>query len=163
MFVVKKSKQNPILVPDKNHYWEEFATFNLCPIKHKGKIYGLYRAISAEDVLQNPKQVSIIGIAESKDGIHFKNRVPLITPQKDWEQYGCEDPRVTYFEGKFYIFYTALSQYPFNSNGIKVAVAVSGDLKTIKERYLVTPFNAKAMTLFPERINGKIVKIHTEF
>ncbi|MFA5936255.1 MAG: hypothetical protein WC822_00035 [Candidatus Paceibacterota bacterium] len=157
MFVVKKSKQNPILIPDRDHYWEEFASFNLCPIKYGKKIYGLYRAISAEDVLQNPKQVSIIGVAESKDGIHFKNRVPFITPQKDWEQFGCEDPRGTYFEGKFYIFYTALSEYPFNSNGIKVAVAISHDLKTIDERHLVTPFNAKAMALFPERINGKII------
>ncbi|MEA3399130.1 MAG: hypothetical protein U9R00_01295, partial [Patescibacteria group bacterium] len=41
--------------------------------------------------------------------------------------------------------------------GIKVAVAVSEDLKTVEEKHLVTPFNAKAMTLFPERINGKIL------
>ena len=66
MFVVKKSKHNPILIPDKNHYWEEFASFNLCPIKRGKTIYGLYRAISAVDVLQNPRQTSIIGIGESK-------------------------------------------------------------------------------------------------
>jgi len=157
MFVVKKSEHNPILLPDKDHYWEEFASFNLCPVKHGNKIYGLYRAISAVDVLQNPRQTSIVGIAESKDGIHFKNRVPFITPKEEWEKFGCEDPRVTYFEGVFYTFYTALSEYPFNANGIKVAVALSKDLKKITERHLITPFNAKAMTLFPERINGKIV------
>lgn len=28
-------------------------------------------------------------------------------------------------------------------------------MKTIKEKHLITPFNAKAMTLFPEKINGK--------
>ncbi len=49
MFVVKKSKHNPILVPDRDHYWEEFATFNLCPIRYNKKVYGLYRAISASD------------------------------------------------------------------------------------------------------------------
>jgi len=157
MFVVKRSEHNPILIPDRNHYWEEFATFNLCPIKKDKKIYGLYRAISAVDVLKNPHQISTIGIGESKDGIHFKNRVPFITPKEKWDQFGCEDPRVTYFEGVYYTFYTALSEYPFNSNGIKVGVALSSDLKKIDERHLVTPFNAKAMTLFPERINGKIV------
>lgn len=157
MFVVKRSEQNPILVPDRDHYWEEFASFNLCPIKHGKTIFGLYRAISAVDILQNPRQISIIGIGESKDGIHFKNRVPFIAPIEEWEKFGCEDPRVTYFEGTYYTFYTALSKYPFNSSGIKVAVALSRNLKKIEERHLVTPFNAKAMTLFPERINGKIV------
>lgn len=165
MFVVKRSEHNPILIPKEDHYWEEFATFNLCPIKYKGKIYGLYRAISAVDILQNPRQNSVIGIAESKDGVNFKNRKPFITPKEDWEKFGCEDPRVTFFEGKFYTFYTALSKYPFSREGIKVAVAISTDLNKIKERHLVTPFNAKAMTLFPQRINGKIVVIfsyHTD-
>lgn len=157
MFVLKRFQHNPILVPDQDHYWEEFASFNLCPIKYNKKIYGVYRAISAVDVLQNPQQTSIIGIGESKDGTSFKNRVPFIVPKEEWEKFGCEDPRVTYFEGVFYTFYTALSKYPFGADGIKVAVALSKDLKKITERHLVTPFNAKAMTLFPERINGKIV------
>ena len=157
MFVVKRSAQNPILIPDRDHYWEEFASFNLCPVRRGKTIYGVYRAISAVDVLQNPRQVSIIGVGESKDGIHFKNRVPFITPREEWDQFGCEDPRVTLFEGMYYTFYTALSKYPFSADGIKVAVAFSRDLKKINERHLVTPFNAKAMTLFPERINGKIV------
>ncbi|MCX6751536.1 MAG: hypothetical protein NT161_02080 [Candidatus Nomurabacteria bacterium] len=157
MFVAKKFQHNPILVPDQDHYWEEFASFNLCPIRHNKKIYGLYRAISAVDVLQNPQQTSIIGIGESKDGKSFKNRTPFIVPKEEWDRFGCEDPRVTYFEGVFYTFYTALSKYPFSSDGIKIAVALSKDLKKITERHLVTPFNAKAMTLFPERINGKIV------
>ena len=165
MFVVKKSEQNPILVPDKNHYWEEFASFNLCPIRHKNTFYGLYRAISAVDALRNPRQISIIGIGESKNGVHFKNRTPFIVPKEKWDKFGCEDPRVTYFEGVFYTFYTALSKYPFASDGIRVAVALSRDLKKIEERHLITPFNAKAMTIFPERINGKIVAIfsyHTD-
>jgi len=157
MFVVKKSEHNPILIPDRDHYWEEFATFNLCTVRHNKKIYGLYRAISAIDPLQNPRQVSIVGVGESKDGTHFKNRVPFITPKEEWEKFGCEDPRVTFFEGKFYTFYTALSKYPFNALGIKVAVAISSNLKKVDKRHLVTPFNAKAMTLFPKRINGKIV------
>ena len=115
--------------------------------------------------MQNPRQISVIGIGKSKDGIHFEDRNPLIVPKEEWEKFGCEDPRVTYFEGVFYIFYTALSKYPFSADGIKVAVASSGNLKKIDERHLVTPFNAKAMTLFPERINGKIVVIfsyHTD-
>lgn len=165
MYVVKRSEDNPILVPNKDHYWEEFATFNMCPVVKGKLIYGLYRAISAVDKITTQQQTSIIGIGKSKDGIHFEDRVPFIVPQEPWDVHGCEDPRVTFFEGKYYIFYTALSGYPFNAENIKVGVAISKDLKKIVKRHLVTPFNAKAMTLFPERVNGKITVIfsaHTD-
>ncbi len=165
MYVAKKSIYNPILIPNRNHYWEEFAVFNMCPIKKDKTTYGLYRAISAVDEISDQPQVSIIGIGKSHDGIHFKDRVPFISPKEEWDIHGCEDPRVTFFEGKYYIFYTALSRYPFVPEGIKVGLAISEDLKKVEERHLITPFNAKAMTLFSERINGKIVVIfsfHTD-
>ncbi|MDE2030761.1 MAG: hypothetical protein KGI58_00675 [Patescibacteria group bacterium] len=165
MYVVKRSVHNPILIPNRDHYWEAFATFNMCPIKIGKVTYGLYRAISAVDQMAIQKQISTIGIGKSRDGIHFEDREPFIVPVEEWEAHGCEDPRITYFEGKYYIFYTALSRYPFGPEGIKVAVAVSNDLKKVNERHFVTPFNAKAMTLFPKRINGKITVIfsaHTD-
>jgi len=159
MYVVKRHEHNPILTPNRDHYWEEFATFNLCPVKKDDIIYGLYRSISAIDKLRTPNQISVIGVGESKDGIHFEKRDQLIAPKEEWDKFGCEDPRATYFEGKFYIFYTALSKYPFGPEGIKVALAISKDMKHIEERHFVTPFNAKAMALFPERINGKMTII----
>ena len=161
MFVVRRSHHNPILIPEKDHYWEAFATFNMSVVQVGKTLYGVYRAISAGDKLRQPEQISTIGIGKSKDGAHFENRMPFITPVEEWEKYGCEDPRITYFEGNYYTFYTALSVYPFEARGIRVAVAISKDLKKITERHLVTPFNAKAMTLFRERVNGKITVIVT--
>lgn len=161
MYVVKRAHHNPILTPYKNHYWEAFAVFNMSVIKKGKAFYGVYRAISEEDRLRTPGQVSIVAIGKAKDGVHFEDRVPFITPKEEWEQFGCEDPRITYFEGNYYTFYTALSKYPFEASGIKVAVGISKDLKNVHERHLVTPFNAKAMTLFPERINGKVTVIVT--
>ena len=165
MYVIKRLEHNPILIPDRDHYWEAFATFNMSPIKHGKTIYGLYRAISAKDALRNPDHISVVGIAKSKDGVNFTNREQFIIPDDVWDRYGCEDPRVTFFEGRYYIFYTALSTYPFSPEGIRVGVAISKDLKKVEEKHLVTPFNAKAMTLFPKRINGKIIVIfsyHTD-
>lgn len=159
MYVVKRSNHNPILTPYKDHYWEAFATFNMSVVKKGRTYYGVYRAVGAEDKLRDPKRVSIVSIGKSTDKVHFEDCAPFIVPEEEWEKYGCEDPRVTFFEGKYYIFYTALSKYPFEASGIKVAVAVSKDLKNIEERHLATPFNAKAMTIFPERINGKITAI----
>jgi len=165
MFVVKRSQENPILAPTWDHYWEASATFNMSPVKRGRNIYGLYRAISAKDTLREPGQISTIGIAKSVDGLHFDDRKEFIVPEEEWEKFGCEDPRVTFFEGRYYIFYTALSVYPFAPEGIRIAVAVSDDLKKVEEKHRVTTFNSKAMTLFPERINGKVTVLfsaHTD-
>lgn len=165
MFVVKRSHHNPILVPSREHYWEAFATFNMSPVKRGKNIYGFYRAISNKDSLRTPAQISTIGLAKSPDGVHFDHHQQFIKPFEEWEKFGCEDPRVTFFEGRYYIFYTALSLFPFTAEGIRVAVAISNNLGRVNERHLVTPFNAKAMTLFPERINGKVTAIfsaHTD-
>lgn len=165
MFVIKRTGDNPILVPTRDHHWEASATFNMSPVKRGRSIYGLYRAISSKDALRTLDQISTIGIAKSSDGLHFEDRKQFIKPSEEWERFGCEDPRVTFFEGRYYIFYTALSMYPFRAEGIKVAVAVTRDLKSVDERHLATPFNAKAMTLFPERIDGKVTAIfsaHTD-
>ena len=165
MFVVKRTQENPILVPTRDRHWEASATFNMSVVKKGKTLFGLYRAISSKDALRTPDQISTIGIAKSKDGLHFEERRQFIVPEEEWEKFGCEDPRVTFFEDRYYVFYTALSIYPFAPEGIRVAVAVSDDLKKIEERHRVTTFNSKAMTLFPERINGKVTVLfsaHTD-
>lgn len=156
----KRSEENPILVPNAEHAWEADAVFNGCPVAENGKIHFLYRAVSSPQPFYNVNlQISSIGYASSKDGIHFKNRRQFIKPEHDWERFGCEDPRVTKLNGKYYAFYTALSEYPFRAEGIKVALAVTKNFKAIDAKRLVTPFNAKAMALFPARINGKIAAV----
>lgn len=159
---MNRAHENPIISPNPNHSWEAFGTFNGCVIKDIDTYYMLYRAMpNPIKVDEVPMQPSTIGIAESNDGIHFENRRQLISPQHEWERYGCEDPRITKLEDTYYIFYTALSDYPPSAKGIKVAMATSKDLKTIDKRTLITPFNAKAMAMFPRRINGKIAVIVT--
>ena len=161
MYVVRRAPQNPLISPVADKQWEAGGTFNGCPVQVGKLTHLVYRAQSRPDALNNPHGMSTIAKAISLDGNRFQNCRQLITPVEAWEKYGCEDPRVTYFEGKYYIFYTALGGMPFGPGNIKVAVAISKDLETIEERHLVTPFNAKAMTLFPERINGKITVIMT--
>ncbi len=161
MYVVRRSKDNPLIAPISDRYWEALATFNGSPVKAGSITHLLYRAMGRPDALMTPSGVSTIGKAISLDGVHFQDRRQFITPQEPWERYGCEDPRVTYFEGQYVIFYTALGGIPFNAGNIRVAVALSKDLTEVNERHLVTPFNAKAMALFPERINGKVTAILT--
>lgn len=166
MFVLRRSTHNPILKPTGDHAWESFATFNWCPIQDRSKIHCLYRAESEEKYVHGQRlRISSIGYARSKDGRYFEERHQLVYPEREWEKFGCEDPRVTKIGNKYYIFYTALSTFPFSAAGIKVALAITKNFKTIEEKHLVTPFNAKAMTLFPEKINGKYVAMlsaHTD-
>ena len=159
MLTLSRSPKNPILLPGNND-WERKAAFNGSVVEHDGVYHMVYRAQSVMTYYQgNSMSLSTVGYATSTDGVTFEGHRQLLKPEKDWDIYGCEDPRITFFEGKFYIFYTALSNYPFSAPGIKVGVAITKDFKTIEERHLVTPFNAKAMGLFPERINGKIAVI----
>lgn len=166
--IIQRSKDNPILKPNRDQSWEAEAVFNGCPVKVGNKIYLLYRALSQPHYhtsAQTRMMISDIGIAESKDGIHFENRRRFIVPELAWERFGCEDPRVTKLENKYYTFYTALSAYPFRAEGIKVGLAISKNLKAAEEKHLVTPFNAKGMALFPEKIKGKvwaILTVHTD-
>jgi len=154
--------KNPIISPQPKNKWEAKAAFNGCAVKNKDNFYLFYRALSAVQEHEGKNlELSTVGIAKSNNGLSFTDKQQFIKPEQGWEKYGCEDPRVIKFENKYYIFYTALSDYPPNKNSIKVGLAISGDLKTVKSKHLITPFNAKAMTLFPERINGKITAVLT--
>lgn len=161
MLKLKRLPNNPILTPESSHPWEAQAAFNGCPIVSGDTTHLVYRALSFNQHFAGQEmEVSTVGYAQSKHGGPFTNRRQLITPQESWEQYGCEDPRITKIDDTYYICYTALSTFPFNAAGIKIAMAATQDFETI-ERHLVTPFNAKAMALFHERINGEVVAIFT--
>lgn len=162
MFVIRREPHNPILSPRRERPWEGIATFNPSVVRHDDGYRLFYRAFGTPHGFQTPAAgLSTIGMAFSEDGIHFHSRKQVIAPKEVWEVAGCEDPRVTFFEGKWYVFYTALGGFPFGPDNIKVAVGVSDDPTEFTERHLITPFNAKAATLFPERVNGDIVLLLT--
>ena len=162
MFVIRREPSNPILSPQRERPWESIATFNPSAVRVEDGVRIFYRALGSSSALQKPiSQMSTIGTAFSEDGVHFHSREQVIVPQEEWDMFGCEDPRVTFFEGKWYCFYTALSGYPFGPDNIKVALAIGDSPTHFTERHLITPFNAKAAALFPERIDGDIVMLLT--
>jgi predicted GH43/DUF377 family glycosyl hydrolase len=62
-----RAKENPILVPKKDSWWESRAVFNPSAAKIGDKVYLLYRAIGDE-----PGYISRIGLAISYDGLYFE-------------------------------------------------------------------------------------------
>lgn len=160
-----RDEDNPILRPNAASSWESVASFNGCPIKVGSELNLLYRAIGESEVDGKKMSLSTIGQAVSTDGKIFSRRHQLIVPEHDWEKYGCEDPRVTFIDGQYLISYTALSKYPFEESGIKIAVATSEDLLKIKQKNIATTFNSKAMGIFNRKIAGKItvvLTVHTD-
>ncbi len=153
----KRSFENPILVPESELPWELEGAFNGTAIREGGKTRLFYRAQSLPLLHEDGPWLSLssIGQADSIDGVHFRRHRPFIEPELAWERFGCEDPRITKCDGKYYIFYTALSEFPFRAEGISVGLAITRDFKRL-EKHHITPFNAKAMALFPERIDGKL-------
>ena len=111
----KRSSENPILLPDPGSAWESEAVYNPSPVVCEGEVHLLYRATGK--AAEGQPEISSIGVATGKDGVRFKERRQLIVQEHPWEQLGCEDPRATAFEGRFYIFYTAIEA--FSADGIR--------------------------------------------
>lgn len=163
MTFFKRSYENPIIVPQSDLAWQAEGAFNGSVWREKGKTHIVYRAQSIPLLHDDGHWLSLssIGYSQSADGIHFEKHTQLLSPEEKWERFGCEDPRITKIGDTYFIFYTALSEFPFRAEGIKTAVALSKDMKHIDERHLVTPFNSKAMAFFPEKIGGKYYALLT--
>lgn len=156
-----RADANPLLQPSSEREWEAQAAFNPSVVWSDGCCHMVYRAQAPSRRVQgHDLALSTIGYAASHDGIAFAGRRQLIVPELPWERFGCEDPRITRIGDRFFIFYTCLSMLPFQAAGIRVGLAITSDFRRF-EKHAVTPFNAKAMALFPERIGGRLAAILT--
>jgi predicted GH43/DUF377 family glycosyl hydrolase len=153
MLKLTRYPHNPIFIPDEKNEWEKSGTFNGCVAKLGDSYHLLYRALSSS-------KSSSIGYAKAEDFFAFADREILVKPDSDWDRFGCEDPRVTFLDGIFYIFYTGLSTQPLTPDSIKICLAKTRDFTSL-EKHPVTTFNSKAMALFPEKINGKFAAVLT--
>lgn len=146
-----KYERNPIIAPRPSHAWEVNGTFNPGAIADSGAIHILYRAVG-----QN--MISRLGYARTVNGtqIDFRSSSPVLEPSADWEEFGCEDPRITALDGIFYVTYTAYSR-----RGPRIALASTQDFTHFQKYGLVGPDrNDKDCVLFPERMDGKIALLH---
>lgn len=71
-----------------------------------------------------------------------------------YERYGVLDPKITLIDGVFYITYTASSLH-----GFRLALAETRDFKSVKKRAFISEPDSRGGLLFPEKINGKYVKL----
>ena len=123
--LMKRHPANPILRRNPDQPWEAGSVLNGTVVRGAdGVIHMLYRATNGVEFSTAGEYVSSIGIADSTDGVHFVRRAePLIAPDQPYEHgLGCEDPRVVFLDGEYYIYYTAVEGTPPD---IKVRIALA--------------------------------------
>ncbi len=151
--LVKRYKNNPILTKDDIPYPVE-TVHNAGVVKHQNKYIMLFRS-------HRRNGRSIIGIAESTDGYSFVPRdKPFMVPSTnsifaEYEAFGVEDPRITFLEGKYYITYSSYSKH-----GVRIGLAsTDGDFQKVERIALITQADYRNTVIFPEKINGRYVKL----
>ena len=163
----------PILTPRKEVAWESKAVFNPSVIYDNGVFKMIYRTYPSSLELTTPRlkrpgfyfknQTSYIGYAESKDGINFKRRgTPFISPDTEYDGFGCEDPRITKIGDIFYITYAAIDS-PIHDRHIKqpnvrIALATTKDFVIVEKHGIIgPPTRSKAAAFFPDTVkNGEV-------
>ena len=179
---LEKYENNPILTKNPNNSWENLCVLNPAVIRNDrdDKYYMLYRAAGNDE-----QHYIYIGLAVSEDGIHFvrQSDKPLIAPDVNGaDGGGIEDPRLVKIDDYYFLTYAsrpfAPGQYWREDkkyfgfqpkagpkvliyNDTETHLAVSKDLIHWKKLGRITDSRQddRDVVIFPERVNGKYVKI----
>ena len=148
--IVRRSKGNPLITLDDL----PFRCADICTagaVKKDGE-YILLLSI------QGLEGITSLYLARSPDGYTFDvESEPLLAPSEEfgeYNQYGVMDGRITYLEGRYYITYDVSGRH-----GYRLAIARTDDFKTVERFGFVSQPDTKAGVLFPEKIDGKFVRL----
>lgn len=150
--LVKRYKNNPILTKADVPYPVE-TVHNAGVTKYQDRYIMIFRSH-----LRTGR--SIIGIAESEDGLDFNVRPkPFLVPAKEglfaeYEEYGVEDPRISLIEGEYLITYSAYSRH-----GVRIALAKTRDFESLERVALITQADYRNVVIFPEKFGGLYARL----
>jgi beta-1,2-mannobiose phosphorylase / 1,2-beta-oligomannan phosphorylase len=152
---------NPVLRPIADQPWQSRGVFNAGVLYYNGKVHIFYRAIGNDNV-------SRIGYAKTIDGFNISERLskPIFEPANETEGMGVEDPRVTQFDDKLLMTYTAVREYGHRQ--VHQAALTSIGLSDFLQqkwnwglRRLPFPgIRNKDAVIFPKKINGRYAMLH---
>lgn len=183
---LNRMEQNPVIKPNTDNFWESKQVFNAAAVYEQGKVHLVYRAIGDYDT-------SVLGYASSEDGVHFddKHPDPIYIPTQPFEMPqggipwfasgpgnlvkspyesggggygGCEDPRLTKIDDRYYMTYIAYDA----ANPPRVALSSISVTDFHNKNWnwetpvLISPPGVvdKNCVIFPEKINGKYAIMH---
>ena len=123
-----KIKDEGIIIEKTNLEFEDKAVLNPACIQVDEITHMFYRAINHNDI-------SSIGYCQLVDNKVVKRfEEPVLFPEYDYEKKGIEDPRITYLDGIYYLFYTV-----YDGNNALISYATSKDLVHFVKQGLISP------------------------
>ena len=151
---------NPILQPRNSNPWESRFVFNAGVLRDNDKVHILYRAMGDDEI-------SRIGYASSVDGYHIDERLPdpVFEPSFPYEEYGCEDPRLTLMDERCIMTYTAYTSKRLNAFQIGITDIAIKNLQQKRWNWgeRLFPFQGvrdKNATILPQKIDDRYVMFH---
>jgi len=154
--MLERFEGNPILRPIPGNSWESKCVFNSASLYDGGRAHIVYRAMGDDNI-------SRLGYASSSDGFHIDERLPepIFSPDNEFEEKGCEDPRITRIGQEYFMFYTAYGETAqIGQVAIKVDDFLNRRWDWGKRVYPFPGVSNKDVVIFPERINGRWVIYH---
>ena len=152
MPIIKRYEKNPILTKDDVPY-EVATVHNAAVVKHNEKYIMLFRS-------HRLNGRSILGKAVSDNGYDFEvDEKPFMLPSKEgvfaeYEEYGVEDPRITFIDDEYIITYSAYSKH-----GVRIGLAKTKDFTDIERFSLITEADYRNVVIFPEKFNGLYARL----
>lgn len=126
--MINVSKGKILLESRSGVEFENGGVLNPTCINKDGIIHMFYRAV-------RKRNFSTIGYCQLKNNqVIYRSDTPILVPEYLYERMGIEDPRITFLEGKYYLFYTA-----YDGINALVAYATSNDLKHWIKKGLISP------------------------
>jgi beta-1,2-mannobiose phosphorylase / 1,2-beta-oligomannan phosphorylase len=81
---------------------------------------------------------------------------PALFPCSEYEEFGIEDPRITFLEGTYYITYVACSR----DMGVCTALAETVDFTIFTRRGIIFPMENKDVVILPEKTGDDYMAYH---
>lgn len=158
-----KKIETPILTKDDVPF-EASLIFNAGVAKYRGQYVMVFRNDygPTEETYPSVHFSTSLGFATSADGVHWQVREGTIFDSRDLSPEGdlkrLYDPRLTVIDGKPYLCMAMDTRH-----GIRGCIAeIDEDFTKVRILSASAPDN-RNMVLFPERINGKYVRLERPF
>jgi predicted GH43/DUF377 family glycosyl hydrolase len=167
-----KYRENPIISPRRDSWWESRQTFNPGAIHLEDKVHLLYRAIGDDGI-------SRLGYVVSKEGFKVEERLeypvyqhPMTSPAFAIYSYssggsfgGSEDPRIVKVDNEdvLYMTYTACDEgLRVGLTSIRIRDFLDRKWEWLLPRLISAPGELhKNWVIFPEKIKGKYAILHS--
>ena len=160
--VIRRYANNPILSAEQVPF-PTALTFNAGVCKFQGRYVMIFRNDHG-DLGRRKLEGNNLGLAFSDDGVRWDVHPTPLGDDPDHPLYRCYDPRLTVLDGRVYLCFARghMIDGHEQDHGTCGGVAVTDDLENWEVLNVSAPDN-RNMVIFPERIDGMIVRLERPF